>query len=145
MSISERERQALTTIERDLAATGPELTSMLAMFTRLADGEDMPVRKRNRRAPGPSPERARRVVAAPSAGTRPSRARPAGGRRAPRQIRSRLSWYSPWLLWFAFVIVLITVTLVVKSTAGRGPCSRASVAACRQAPPPSSSGAVAGK
>jgi len=45
MSISERERQTLDSIESDLAQSAPRLRSMLMMFTRLTADEQMPARK----------------------------------------------------------------------------------------------------
>ena len=53
MSISERERQALDSIESELARTAPRLTSMLAMFSRLTAGEQMPAREPVRKLVGP--------------------------------------------------------------------------------------------
>lgn len=53
MSLSTREQQALSSIEDRLAESDPGLTSLLATFTRLADGEGFPERE-NIRAPLPS-------------------------------------------------------------------------------------------
>lgn len=46
MSISEQDSQALGSIEHQLACSDPVLASMLAIFSRLAAGEAMPVRER---------------------------------------------------------------------------------------------------
>jgi len=46
MSLSAHEQQALDSIGQDLSVTDPELTSLLATFTRLTAGEDMPARER---------------------------------------------------------------------------------------------------
>jgi hypothetical protein len=45
MGMSDRERQALGSIERRLTGTAPTLTSMLAIFGRLTVGEAMPARE----------------------------------------------------------------------------------------------------
>ncbi len=68
MSLSAREQHALDCIVDDLARTDPKLASMLAAFTRLTAGEEMPTREsirpgrrwrtgrpRDRRPPGPEP------------------------------------------------------------------------------------------
>lgn len=49
MSISERERQTLDSIESDLAISAPRLASMLGIFSRLTAGEQMPAREPLRR------------------------------------------------------------------------------------------------
>ena len=46
MSLSAHEQQALDSIGQDLSVTDPELTSLLATFTRLTAGEDMPAREK---------------------------------------------------------------------------------------------------
>ena len=50
MSISERERQALESIEDGLVRSAPKLASMLAIFTRLTASEKMSARTPVRRA-----------------------------------------------------------------------------------------------
>jgi hypothetical protein len=45
MSLSERDRQALAAIEDQLASSDPGLAAMLACFSRLTAGEDMPARE----------------------------------------------------------------------------------------------------
>jgi len=56
MGLSARDRQTLASIEADVAASAPKLTSMLAMFTQLTVGEAMPAGERLRRG---RPRRAR--------------------------------------------------------------------------------------
>jgi len=46
MSLSAREQHALESIEESLCGCDPRLASMLATFTRLTAGEEMPVRER---------------------------------------------------------------------------------------------------
>ena len=48
MSLSASEQQALESIEATLTSSDPKLASMLAIFARLAPGEEMPVRERVR-------------------------------------------------------------------------------------------------
>ena len=50
MTISERDRQALGSIENGLAGSDPMLASMLNIFGRLAAGEEMPAREKPRKA-----------------------------------------------------------------------------------------------
>jgi hypothetical protein len=46
MSLSAWEQDALDSIKNGLADTDPALVARLALFTRLASGEDMPVREK---------------------------------------------------------------------------------------------------
>ena len=48
MSLTELERQALGSIADGLAGSDPRLASMLTIFSRLAAGEEMPVREKTR-------------------------------------------------------------------------------------------------
>ena len=48
MSLSASEQQALDSIETTLTSADPKLVSLLAIFARLASGEEMPVRERVR-------------------------------------------------------------------------------------------------
>ena len=48
MSLSASEQQALDSIEATLTSVDPKLASLLAIFARLASGEEMPVRERVR-------------------------------------------------------------------------------------------------
>src|SRR5215471_11674335 len=48
MTLSERDMQALGSIENGLAGSDPLLASMLNIFSRLAAGEEMPARKKTR-------------------------------------------------------------------------------------------------
>ena len=45
MSLSASEQQALASIEATLTSSDPKLASLLAIFARLASGEEMPVRE----------------------------------------------------------------------------------------------------
>jgi len=48
MSLSASEQQALDSIEATFTSSDPKLVSLLAIFARLASGEEMPVRERVR-------------------------------------------------------------------------------------------------
>jgi Protein of unknown function (DUF3040) len=65
MSLSAHEQQALDSIGQDLSVSDPELTSLLATFTRLTAGEDMPAREKTqasaRRATRPRRHQRRRT------------------------------------------------------------------------------------
>jgi len=62
MSFTELERQALGSIADGLAGSDPRLTSMLTIFSRLAVGEEMPVREKIRVRRGrPAAHRPRRT------------------------------------------------------------------------------------
>ena len=45
MSLSASEQQALDSIEATLTSSDPKLAALLAIFVRLASGEEMPVRE----------------------------------------------------------------------------------------------------
>jgi len=51
MSLSAWEQQALNSIKEDLVGSDPELATLLATFTELASGEEMPVRENIRVIP----------------------------------------------------------------------------------------------
>src|SRR5215472_6270080 len=69
MSLNEPERQALGSIEDGLAGVDPRLASMLNIFSRLAAGEEMPLREKIqvRRGP-PAAHRRRRARRHPRRG-----------------------------------------------------------------------------
>ena len=71
MSLSAWEQQALNSIKDGLAGSDPELATLLATFTELASGEEMPVRENIRviphwviRRPRRKPRRRTREMAA---------------------------------------------------------------------------------
>jgi hypothetical protein len=113
VSLSARDRQALTCIEARLASSDPKLAWMLNAFTRLTAGEDMP-----------APERTSRLARAFRLGRVPALPR--------RRPRSRPRWQRPCLLlWLATSLALIT-TAVVLAQANAGTCSWPAPAACVQ-------------
>lgn len=107
MSLSAHERQALDAIEDELAGTAPELVKLLAGFTRLASGEEMPARERIR----PAGRRAAGKVGRTLCG---------GGRGLLRRLGRQRTFL---LLWLAVALSLITVALVVNRSAVRGGCT----------------------
>lgn len=130
MSISEHEQQALETIEDDLASTGPKLAAMLAIFTRLTAGEEMPRR-----------ERVRRVLAPPLATASSTADAGTEGRPARfRQVIPRLRRQSAWLVWVIAAVALIAWMLTFDHGAGKGACLAARTAACRQVSAPAGPG-----
>lgn len=148
MSISEREQEALDSIESDLVGSGPELASKLAMFVRLTAGEEMPKRERIQRSvypPSASPTGAGASTgasASAAAGASADTAR-ASARRTMRWLSRRTAWR---LLWLVATFALLAVLLTVDRGAGKGICTASRTAACRQAPAPahSSAGAASG-
>jgi len=121
MSISERERQALESIENGLVRSAPKLASMLAIFTRLTAGEKMSARKPVRRASGP------RTGAGFTAGP-PSPERPR---------RIRLGDAAGRWLWLVMAVVLLALTVILGHGTGRAACTATRVSAtCRHVPVP---------
>lgn len=126
MSISERERQTLESIENGLIRSAPKLASMLAIFTRLTANEKMPARRPVRRASSlraeagftaspPSPERPRRI----------------------RLGRVRLGGAAQRWLWLALAAVLLALTVILGHGTGRAACTANRVTAtCHHVPAP---------
>jgi hypothetical protein len=124
MSISEREQQALASIEGDLVASGAELAAKLAMFTRLTAGEEMPPRERVWRAV--------RVPTVPSA----TAAQVSSDPERPRI----LHMLSRRVAFRVLLLVLVIASLALAVTLSRGGrrvmCTVSSTAACQHAPAP---------
>jgi hypothetical protein len=111
MSLSAREEQALECIADRLGGSDPALTAMLATFTRLTSGEEMPAREQVQNAQRRS---GARRLGLP--GTRRPKAGPVARRRST-------------ILWLPTVVMLvvgalIAVTAGLTGTAGRGACTR---------------------
>ena len=113
MSLSPREQHALDSIRDGLSGSDPELAAMLATFTRLASGEEMPAR-------GPVRARARR---------HPHR----GKMRPPaHRVYQRLGIYRlALLLWVVITIALITTAMAVDRSSQDG-CSWVAISAAIQ-------------
>ena len=106
-SLSDWEQQALNSIKDGLASSDPTLVARLAIFTRLASGEEMPAREKiqvgSRRAvlrSGPEPRYTRRQQAVPP------------------------------LLWLVTTVALIAVALVCNSGGSPGTCSGSRATFC---------------
>ena len=116
MSISQREQTALEAMENGLARSSPELASMLTIFSRLTEGEELPVRERVR----------------PAVGDRGTGAAVAGRIGAGR-IRRHLG-RQPWRwLWLAAAVALLALSLTVGHGTGENPCAALRIGACGRA------------
>ena len=121
MSISERERQTLESIENGLVRSAPKLASMLAIFTRLTASEKMPARRPVRRASS------LRTGAGFTAG------QPSPGR--PRRIR--LGQAAGRLLWLAIAVALLALVVFLGHGTGHAACTAMRAGAtCQHAPAP---------
>jgi len=125
MSLNQPETQALGSIADGLAGADPRLASMLAIFSRLAAGEEMPAREKTRaRRRRPAARRPRRAAPHPSQDTAFSQAR----RRYPRR-----GWPQAMLvLWAVVSAALLTVALALTAS-GHTTCARPMGTVC---PPP---------
>jgi nucleotide-binding universal stress UspA family protein len=117
VSLSAREQQELDSIEDEIAASAPRLASLLATFTRLTAGEELPVRERIKDA---------------------SRRR---GRRRPPFLMSRHHGRSAMslslaavLLWLAVSIALVVTALVISRGGNGKGCTLQGIACAGQAP-----------
>jgi hypothetical protein len=122
MSLNRPETQALGSIEDGLAGSDPRLASMLNIFSRLAAGEEMPVREKIRVQRGrTAAHRRRRARWHPRRGI----ALPQARRRYPR-----LGWQQAMLLlWAGISAALLAVALVLK-TSGHKACIQSMGTAC---------------
>ena len=133
MSFTDLERQALGSIADGLAGSDPRLASMLTIFSRLAAGEDMPVRQKTRvrrgRAAARRPRRARRH---PRRGT----ARP-----QPRRRHPRLGWPQARLVVAAVICAALLTAALILNASGPKTCARPMGTACPSPPIPQQAGA----
>jgi hypothetical protein len=122
MTLSAREEQILGSIEDGLARSDPKLAWMVAAFTRLASGEDMPVREKIQAVRPVATLRDRRHP------------RPDAARQHARRLYQRLGLPQYWVLWLAAVtaVALIAVAVVVGhgGGSGQGSCTTWWSAAC---------------
>lgn len=117
MSLSTREQQELDSIEDEIAGSAPGLASLLATFTRLTAGEELPVREQIK---GASRRCGRRR---PPSATSRHRGRP----------RMSLS-LAAVLLWLAVSVALIVTTLVFSRGGNGKGCALPGAACAGQAP-----------
>jgi len=122
MSFTELETQALGAIADGLAGSDPRLASMLAIFSRLAAGEEMPAREKTRvrrgRAAAHRPRRARRHP-------RRGRAFP-----QPRRLCARLGWQQAMLVLGAVISAALLTAALVLTASGPTTCARPRGTAC---------------
>jgi hypothetical protein len=128
MSLTQPETQALGSIADGLAGSDPRLSSMLAIFSRLAAGEEMPAREktraRRRRAAAHRPRRARRHP-------RRCRARPRA-----RRLHPRLGWPQAMLVLGAVISAALLSAALALTAGGHQTCARSMGTACPSSPTP---------
>jgi hypothetical protein len=100
MSLSDWEQNVLDSVKDGLADSDPALVARLIIFTRLASGEEMPVREKIQAG-------SRRAVL---------RSRPQAG-------HTRRQQTVPPLLWLATTLALIVVALVCNRGGSQGTCT----------------------
>jgi hypothetical protein len=106
MSLSAWEQDALDSIKHGLADSDPALVARLAMFTRLAHGEDMPVREKL--------QAARRRVA----------------RRRNRMYHRLGVGRAMLLVWLVTTLTLIAAALASSRASGPSACTGSSATLC---------------
>jgi hypothetical protein len=99
-SLSAWEQQVLNSIKDGLASSDPTLVARLAIFTRLASGEEMPAREKIRVG-------SRRTVL----------------RSGPQPQHTRRQQTVPPLLWLVTTVALIVVALVCNRGGSPGTCT----------------------
>jgi hypothetical protein len=111
MSLSPAEQHVLDSIEDGLAGTDSHLRALLAVFTWLADGEEMPAREQ---IPSPRPWWR------------------GGGTGGAHRGRPGAAWPNfAVVLWLTTAVALITVAVVLGGRRGTGgTCSRLPAVAC---------------
>ena len=122
MSFTELERQALGAIADGLAGSDPRLASMLTIFSRLAAGEEMPVREKTRVRRGrPAALRPRRARRFPRRGI----AFP-----QPRRVYLRLGCQQALLVLGAVISAALLTAALVLNASGHTTCARSMGKAC---------------
>jgi len=128
MSLSAWEQDALDSIKNGLADSDPALVARLAMFTRLASGEAMPVREKVHVA---SKQMTRRPARRPPARRAPARKTTA--RRTGRvSQRLGLQW-TMLLVWLVTTTALIAAALASSRVGGHFNCTGTWGALCDRA------------
>ena len=136
MSLNQPETQALGSIAVGLAGSDPRLASMLTIFSRLAAGEDMPVRQKTRVRRGrPAARRPRRARRHPRLGT----AFP-----HPRRRYARLGWQPAMLVLGAVISAALLTAALALTASGHQTCARSLGTACPSPSIPQQAGAGRG-
>jgi hypothetical protein len=112
-SLSTWEQQALDSIKDDLASCDPALAGRLAIFSRLASGEEMPAREKVQAG-------SRRVA-------RRSRPEPRRTRRPYRRLGLQ---QAAMLLWLVITVALIAIGLASNHGGSQGTCARSWATSC---------------
>jgi hypothetical protein len=113
MSLSPREQHALDSIKDRLAGSDPELAALLATFTRLTSGEEMPDREPVQLRNGRPPHRGK-------------------GRRRAHGVYHRLGFYQvALLLWLVITVALITTAMAFDRSSQDG-CSWVAISSAIQ-------------
>ena len=131
MSLSAWEQETLDSITDRLAGSDPKLAALLTGFTRVASGEEMPLRERIRAG-------SRRAVRC----TRCKRRHPGGDdvRRPAARVPRRLGFqWAALLLCLLTAITVIVVTLTLGHSRNAAPCTTFWTAACVDSAPGHSS------
>ena len=121
VTLSASEQQALDSIEATLTSSDPKLASLLAIFARLASGEEMPVRERiriHRLQVTRGWQRKQRC-------SRPDKA----GRHMRSGFRS-LGWRRAALMMCLLAFAGLIAVSVVNSHANHGKCAHVRMVAC---------------
>jgi hypothetical protein len=122
MSLSASGQQALDSIEATLTSSDPKLVSLLAIFARLASGEEMPARERvriHRRLQVTHGWRRKQRC------SRPDKA----GRHMRSGFRS-LGWRRAVLMMCLLAFAGLIAVSVIDSQANHGKCANVHIAAC---------------
>jgi len=125
MSLSAREQQALNSIGEGLAGSDPELATLLASFSELASGEEMPVRENIQMNPPWVIRRPRR------------KRRHRHWNKTGRVHRFQRPRYAV-ALWLLITAVLIGVAVTLSHADGHVPCQEFSPGSCAHPAPASS-------
>ena len=132
MSPDAWEQRALDSIRDGLAGSDPELAKLLATFTRLASGEDMPVRE-------PPPARSLRAIRRSRRQRRPPHRGPV------RRFCQRLGVErAALLLWLLITVGLIMTAVTLSRSGSQSACVERWPGICAEAAPAHSSPAPAG-
>lgn len=126
MSLSAREQQVLDSIKDQLADSDPKLARLLATFTRLASGEEMPLREKIRSG-SRRVSRSRRERGSGTMSLRPH----SGGQRLG------LSRGTLLMLWLLVSVVLIAVAVILSQGNSKSPggCTESWPAVCATSQP----------
>jgi hypothetical protein len=133
MSLTQPETQALGCIADGLAGSDPRLAAMLTIFSRLAAGEEMPVREKTRARRGrPAAHRPRRTRRHPRRGIAFPHA---------RRLHARLGWQQAMLVLGAVIAAALLTAALVLSASGPTTCARPMGTACASPSIPQHAGA----